>query len=88
MARNIITYTSRCLFLGRNGMYKQAGIIAVLSRNKCISLTPITCKGFPARCFVEVPIEDVDTLIDMLHNLKAEHRIKQLENERNTNQDS
>ncbi len=88
MARNIITYTNRCLFLGRNGMYKQAGIIASLTLNGCIAFTPITCKGFPARCFVEIPIEDVDTLIDMLHNLKAEHRIKQLENERNTNQDS
>lgn len=86
MARNIITYTNRCLFLGRNGMYKQAGIVAVLTRNECVSITPITCKGIPAKCFIEVPIENIDTFIDMLRNLKAEHRIKQLENGRNTNQ--
>jgi hypothetical protein len=82
-----ITYREvRCIFLGRNGTYKQAGMYISCTKNGNIVFNPITFKGFPARCYVEIPIEDVDHLIDILQRLKTKHISSLPDYERNTNQ--
>lgn len=43
-------------FLGRNGMGRQHGL-EIFEMNHLVVLTPITSKGSPARCSMEIPLD-------------------------------
>ena len=59
----------RCLFLGRNGAFHASGL-EVTEHNDVVTMTPITGKGRPARCFIEIP-KDAETLRALAARLLA-----------------
>lgn len=60
-------------FLGRNGYFKCQGVgvelMAPFKGQKIVDIVPITSRGEPGRCAIEVPIEDVPTLIKELQQM-------------------
>jgi hypothetical protein len=66
-----IMYTRVLEFLGRNGHFKCAGI-TVTATPTYVCLMPITSKKAQGRAFIDVPMEDVDSLIAALQKAKSE----------------
>jgi len=57
-------------FLGRNGMFKCAGIdVLVTADDKEVIISPITSKGLVGRCEIWIPKVDVSTLIKALKSV-------------------
>jgi len=44
----------RCVALGRNGTINATGV-EVYATEKVVTLTPITTRGVPGRCYIELP---------------------------------
>ena len=69
-----ISYKRTLSALGRNGHIKQSGI-EVMNREDShqghISLSPITSKGDIGRCEIEIPIEDLQQVIDALEQVSG-----------------
>lgn len=92
MTENTIDYNGApCWYKGRNGLAKQTGISMFLTYSKAIVLSPVNKKvGITGSCFIEIPVSEIDNVIELLKSLKREEQINQeaiqIENERNTNQ--
>ena len=64
-----IKYKRTVAFEGRNGLFKQGGIvIRVSDYGKTITMFPLTLKGIIARCMIEIPLENMQEII---HELKS-----------------
>lgn len=60
-------------FIGRNGYFMSSGIQMIKSARRGgdnIELYPITSKGNIGNCLMEIPLEDLDTVIHHLTELK------------------
>jgi hypothetical protein len=69
MAIDDMTLTKATTFLGRNGYFMMKGIeVADLRWNQVdvVELRPITTKGYVARAFMQIPVEDVEEFITVL----------------------
>lgn len=58
-------FQKNVLFLGRNGTFKATGL-EIREFNRIINLSPITSQHKLASCFVQIPIEDIPTIIKAL----------------------
>ena len=47
-------------FLGRNGVFECRGFMFSAYKD-CISIYPIISKGVQARCFIEIPLDHIET---------------------------
>jgi len=60
--------------LGRNGTMECRGLDMCLSnyykQEPVIQITPVNSKGGLGRCYIEVPMEDIDAVIDALTQMK------------------
>lgn len=77
MVTKIIKYSITRNFLGRNGVYSCKGIeITDMNRPKdnskypYIMLEPITSKNKIGRCFIEIPRENIQEVINILEKFK------------------
>lgn len=65
-------FTKTTDFLGRNGMFTATGLeitaCITTGNNSVITLSPITSKEQIARCFIEIPREDIPALIAELQS--------------------
>jgi hypothetical protein len=69
-----LKYKRTANFLGRNGMFKQTGISVATTGAKSVTLQPFTSKGIIGRAWLEIPLEDVPSVIAALQkvtNLKS-----------------
>lgn len=64
-----IKYKTTVNFQGRNGMFKQTGM-AVQADAKNVTLQPFTSRGVIGNCFMEIPLESVDEVIEALRSVK------------------
>jgi len=56
--------------IGRNGIIKQTGIsLCTDGVNKTVIIEPINSKGQIAKCFMEIPLEDVPSVIEALEKM-------------------
>lgn len=55
--------------LGRNGYVHVTGI-DIDAYDKIVRLTPINTRGLRTKCFIELPKDKIDELIDKLNKLK------------------
>jgi len=71
-----ITYPRILHFEGRNGYFKCGGITVIASDldpakyHNYVTLMPLTSRGAPGRCSIDVPMESVDDLIAALQKAK------------------
>lgn len=66
-----LTYKRTVNAIGRNGLIKQAGISVIQHDGKNVSLTPVNSKGVIANGMMEIPIEDVPSVIAALQKVLA-----------------
>lgn len=53
--------------LGRNGYMRTSGIyLSVWKTQPILELYPLTSKGAPGRCYIQIPLQDIDQLINSL----------------------
>lgn len=65
-----LKYKRNVNFLGRNGMFKQAGMAITRTPGQTfVTLQPFTSMGNIGTGFLEIPIEDVPAVIDALQKL-------------------
>jgi len=58
-------------FEGRNGYFKSIGLkINKIGCDSILNIYPITSKNNTARCLIEIPIEEIDDLIEILKQIK------------------
>ena len=56
---------------GRNGMMITTGVYINAFRTiSCVDITPINSKDMLGNCFIQVPLEDVDAVIEALKSCK------------------
>lgn len=60
-------------YQGRNGMGKQEGLSLSVTRN-AVELGPINSKGLIANCFVQVPFDKIDEVIEGIKKVKDDLR--------------
>jgi hypothetical protein len=54
-------------YAGRNGLEECVGVDTFVSKaSGLVSISPINSKGCVAGCYIEVPVESLDELINML----------------------
>lgn len=65
-----MTFNKTTTFLGRNGVFKASGIelthSVTVEGHSVIVIEPITSRGNPGRCNIEIPVEDLPALIAQL----------------------
>lgn len=59
-------------YCGRNGTFKCKGLILDQSKNY-LTFYPVNSKGNIANCNIEFPIAEIDTLVEVLTQIKEEH---------------
>lgn len=58
-------------FEGRNGYFNSIGLRLIkLEKEDILSIYPITSKNNIGRCLIEIPIEEIDNLIEILKKFK------------------
>lgn len=58
-------------FEGRNGYFNSIGLQLTKHNNDDIlNIYPITSKNNVARCLIEIPVEEIDDLIEILKKIK------------------
>ena len=58
-------------FEGRNGYFKSIGLQLTKHNNDDIlNIYPITSKNNIGRCLIEIPVEEIDDLIEILKKIK------------------
>ena len=69
---NIIKFSNSdiCGFLGKNGYGKCTGLEIYNNGNK-LTIYPITSREVTGRGYVQIPVKDIQLLIDELEKLKA-----------------
>ncbi len=73
MVTNRIKFNYNRTFLGRNGGFHQSGLEITnidTATYPSILLEPITSKNKTGRCFMEIPKENIQELIDILEKIK------------------
>lgn len=68
-----INYDTMVSFEGRNGMFKQSGIDIMITGDGQVALQPITSKMQPGRCWVEIPMGNLDDVIEALKAIKIKN---------------
>lgn len=54
-------------FSGRNGLFLCSGIRAIYQEDaKTFVVQPLTSKGVPGRCFIEIPADELDAVIQTM----------------------
>lgn len=71
-----VKYDRAVNFTGRNGYFKQKGIevqfIEGYNGGEYVSFTPVTSRGQRGHCAIEIPIENVNALINILDKIANE----------------
>lgn len=58
-------------FQGRNGWFQSIGLAIFQVQNEdVINIQPITTKEKVGNCMIEIPIEEIDNLIEILNKIK------------------
>ena len=58
-------------FEGRNGYFNSIGLkITKFEKDDILNIYPITSKNNIGRCLIEIPIEEIDNLIEILKKFK------------------
>ena len=58
-------------FEGRNGYFSSIGLkIKKFDKNNILNIYPITSKNNVARCLIEIPVEEINNLIEILKKFK------------------
>ena len=58
-------------FEGRNGYFKSIGLkLTKFDKDNILNIYPITSKNNVARCLIEIPVEEIDDLIEILKKIK------------------
>lgn len=72
MEKTIVKLTKNTYSLGRNGDIKTIAIDISLYEGslRVIEISPITSKGLIGRCGIQIPIEDIQKIIDTLEKYK------------------
>jgi hypothetical protein len=69
-----VNYKSIVNFEGRNGYFKQGGLAIQELGDGKVALFPLTSKGDIARCMIEIPVDDLETVINTLEAVKNDMR--------------
>lgn len=64
-----IHYKRVVSYNGKNGWLKCKGI-DIMSLGDYIRISPLTSRGLVAKCHIDVPVEEIDNLINELQKLK------------------
>lgn len=62
-----IEFEKHVHFDGRNGYFQQGGV-EVYRSGGIIYIHPLTSKGVPARCEIQIPVDNVEGFIDVLRD--------------------
>ncbi len=65
-----------CQYLGRNGYGHQHGLL-VWEQNRITRFAPINSKGGDSAAQIQIPTEELPTLIAALQRIQAEHESRQ-----------
>ena len=58
-------------FGGRNGYFNSIGLkITKFEKDDILNIYPITSKNNVARCLIEIPVEEINNLIEILNKIK------------------
>ena len=58
-------------FEGRNGYFKSIGLkLTKFDKDDVLNIYPITSKNNVAKCLIEIPVEEIDNLIEILKKIK------------------
>lgn len=58
-------------FQGRNGYFNSIGLqLTKHDNDDILNIYPITSKNNVARCLIEIPVEEIDDLIEILKKIK------------------
>ena len=58
-------------FEGRNGYFNSIGLkITKFDKDNILNIYPITSKNNVARCLIEIPVEEINNLIEILKKIK------------------
>ncbi len=58
-------------FEGRNGYFNSIGLqLTKHNGDNILNIYPITSKNNVARCLIEIPVEEIDDLIEILKKIK------------------
>jgi len=66
-----IHFDNQVNFLGRNGVFKCRGFSFANCRDS-VTIFPITSKGYDARCFIEIPLNQIDPFVKKLRKTEKE----------------
>ena len=67
-----LKYKRTVNFLGRNGMFKQSGVAVTKTPGQTlVTLQPFTSRGDIGRAWLEIPLEDVPSVIAALQKVTA-----------------
>ena len=61
-----IKYTKQVHFIGRNGYFKQSGLVVQSHDGENVTLIPLTSRGVTGNCMMDIPLEDVPSVIAAL----------------------
>jgi len=61
-----IKYTKQVHFIGRNGYFKQSGLVVQAHEGEMVVIMPLTSRGVTGNCMLDIPLEDVPSVIDAL----------------------
>lgn len=66
-----IKFKANTSFLGRNGAFVASGMeILNLNMQNVVEINPLTSRGITARCFIQIPKDNIDELIEALQEFK------------------
>lgn len=65
-----IRFKQPAFFIGRNGHFKQSGIVISTATESC-TIRPITSKGEDGNCEITIPFPVIDEVIQELKRIKA-----------------
>lgn len=58
--------TKQAHFIGRNGYFKQSGLVVQAHEGEMVVIMPLTSRGVTGNCMMDIPLEDVPSVIDAL----------------------
>ena len=70
MDNKILQFKRETHFQGRNGYFRCSGFKIVHFADKIIDIYPLTSKGVVGNCQLDIPVEEIDNLIEILKQIK------------------
>jgi len=68
-----VNFNTTVNFQGRNGFFKCCGLeLLEYDFKQCVTIAPITSKGIPGNCNIQVPYESLPDLIEALQEINHE----------------